>query len=190
MGGGEEMIPPRKKHKVLQRFGFACADCNRTKDEVPIEVDHIVPVAKGGGDDYDNLQALCYECNMKKRDKIINHCSNLSPKKKLKKLKSFLSQNLDCTINEIRFLVLNDSELHHFNFNLNLLQQLFDEANGRGHNNFLDQKYLVQRNALLKCLSDLGYNGVQIAEELSKRGWSCTKNYINQILRGSRGEEV
>jgi diadenosine tetraphosphate (Ap4A) HIT family hydrolase len=34
-----------------------------------LEVDHIVPRARGGKDDPDNLQALCYSCNSMKRDR-------------------------------------------------------------------------------------------------------------------------
>ena len=34
-----------------------------------LEVDHIVPRNRGGTDDPDNLQALCYSCNATKRDR-------------------------------------------------------------------------------------------------------------------------
>jgi ATP adenylyltransferase len=34
-----------------------------------LEVDHIVPRNRGGTDDLDNLQALCYRCNSMKRDR-------------------------------------------------------------------------------------------------------------------------
>jgi diadenosine tetraphosphate (Ap4A) HIT family hydrolase/5-methylcytosine-specific restriction endonuclease McrA len=34
-----------------------------------LEVDHIVPRSRGGTDDPDNLQALCYRCNAMKRDR-------------------------------------------------------------------------------------------------------------------------
>jgi 5-methylcytosine-specific restriction endonuclease McrA len=35
---------------------------------VSLEVDHIVPVAKGGLDTIENLQALCNRCNSGKTD--------------------------------------------------------------------------------------------------------------------------
>lgn len=33
-----------------------------------IEVDHVVPVARGGGNDPENLVPACWECNSEKRD--------------------------------------------------------------------------------------------------------------------------
>jgi len=38
--------------------------------EVLITKDHIVPVSKGGGHYLDNYQTMCYNCNMKKGDKL------------------------------------------------------------------------------------------------------------------------
>ena len=36
-----------------------------------LEIDHIIPVAKGGETVEDNLQTLCWKCNRAKSDKII-----------------------------------------------------------------------------------------------------------------------
>lgn len=40
-----------------------CAVCNR---KPATEVDHIVPISKGGSDERDNLQGLCYGCHEEK----------------------------------------------------------------------------------------------------------------------------
>ncbi len=45
-----------------------CKICGRSSDEVPLEVDHIVPVSKGGTDEINNLAALCKDCNSGKSD--------------------------------------------------------------------------------------------------------------------------
>lgn len=37
--------------------------CGRSKDEVALEVDHVVSVADGGTDELDNLATLCRDCN-------------------------------------------------------------------------------------------------------------------------------
>lgn len=58
----------RRRHKglsrrtrffVLQRDLFTCQYCGRTAPAVPLDVDHIVPVASGGEDDVFNLVAAC-----------------------------------------------------------------------------------------------------------------------------------
>lgn len=48
--------------QILARDGYRCKMCGRTKEEVPLEVDHIIPVADGGTDELNNLAALCREC--------------------------------------------------------------------------------------------------------------------------------
>lgn len=41
-----------------------CAECERQGRYTPAaELDHIVPIAHGGTDDWQNLQGLCVECH-------------------------------------------------------------------------------------------------------------------------------
>lgn len=53
---------------LLHKYKFACVHCGE-KDEQKLTIDHIVPVAKGGTDDYSNLQILCRSCNSAKGTK-------------------------------------------------------------------------------------------------------------------------
>jgi hypothetical protein len=48
---------------VFERDGYRCRRCGGWLD---LHVDHIVPVARGGTDDLENLQTLCRDCNIKK----------------------------------------------------------------------------------------------------------------------------
>lgn len=57
------------KYDVLKRAQFHCELCGIAADKKALEVDHIVPRNKGGSDDLENLQALCYSCNAMKRDR-------------------------------------------------------------------------------------------------------------------------
>lgn len=63
---GRQPIPRKLRHEVFKRDGYRCRECGSSKDETSLEIDHIVPVAKGGTNDIDNLQTLCRECNQKK----------------------------------------------------------------------------------------------------------------------------
>jgi hypothetical protein len=48
---------------VFSRDGRACKHCGTDKR---LTLDHIIPVAKGGVDVFENLQVLCSSCNSKK----------------------------------------------------------------------------------------------------------------------------
>lgn len=53
---------------ILERDGYRCCLCGRTAKETKLEVDHKVPVAKGGTDSLNNLWTLCIDCNRGKSD--------------------------------------------------------------------------------------------------------------------------
>lgn len=58
------------RYKVFERDKSRCRICGcSVEDGVTLEVDHIVPVSKGGSNDIENLQTLCFECNRGKSDK-------------------------------------------------------------------------------------------------------------------------
>jgi diadenosine tetraphosphate (Ap4A) HIT family hydrolase/5-methylcytosine-specific restriction endonuclease McrA len=57
------------RYEVLKRAEFHCELCGISADLKALEVDHILPRSRGGGDDMENLQALCYSCNAMKRDR-------------------------------------------------------------------------------------------------------------------------
>lgn len=62
-------IPKALRHKILKRDRFTCTACGARAPDVQLEVDHIIPVAKGGTDDSQNLTTLCLDCNRGKSDK-------------------------------------------------------------------------------------------------------------------------
>ena len=56
----------------MERDHFRCCKCGRypTDDnKIILEVDHIVPISKGGTNEIGNLQTLCNECNLGKGNK-------------------------------------------------------------------------------------------------------------------------
>ena len=55
------------REEVFKRDGYKCCVCGKTeKDGVRLEIDHIIPVSKGGQSTISNLQTLCSSCNAKK----------------------------------------------------------------------------------------------------------------------------
>lgn len=61
-----EYIPGGSRFAVLKRAGNRCELCGISTQERQIDVDHIIPVSKGGSNDESNLQALCRKCNAQK----------------------------------------------------------------------------------------------------------------------------
>ena len=59
------------RYDVLRRDGYRCRICGASSsDGAKLEVDHIIPVSKGGKTEMSNLQTLCMRCNRGKRDKL------------------------------------------------------------------------------------------------------------------------
>jgi hypothetical protein len=59
----------RMRHLVMRQDNFKCRLCGKSpaKDpEIELEVDHIVPVSRGGETVMENLQTLCTYCNIGK----------------------------------------------------------------------------------------------------------------------------
>jgi 5-methylcytosine-specific restriction endonuclease McrA len=63
-----------KRFNIFNRDNFRCTYCGRSSSEdgVKLEVDHIIPVAKGGKNTEENLTTACYECNRGKNTKLLN----------------------------------------------------------------------------------------------------------------------
>ncbi len=57
------------RFKIFKQCDYSCQICGATSKDGRLEVDHIVPVAKGGTNEPDNLWILCFDCNRGKRTK-------------------------------------------------------------------------------------------------------------------------
>lgn len=56
--------------QVLAQDKWRCCSCGRSaKDGITLHVDHIIPRSLGGTDTLDNLQTLCWKCNIGKSNK-------------------------------------------------------------------------------------------------------------------------
>ena len=58
-----EIITQSTKQKLYLSQKGKCSGCGKDFDLLNLEVDHIIPKAKGGGDYYENYQLLCGSCN-------------------------------------------------------------------------------------------------------------------------------
>ena len=59
------------RFKIFARDGFTCRYCGKDSSEQTLEIDHILPVCQGGGNDEENLITSCFDCNRGKAGKTI-----------------------------------------------------------------------------------------------------------------------
>lgn len=86
-----QKIPPRLREQVVQRDGLYCRHCGHGPMSVQwgcnqkgrvrlyndwdqlgdrvIELDHVIPVSKGGGNEPENLVVFCDGCNARKSNR-------------------------------------------------------------------------------------------------------------------------
>lgn len=67
--GQRALMTSSLRAKILKRDNYTCKNCGISPREEPnilLEVDHIIPVSKGGITSEDNLQTLCWKCNRRK----------------------------------------------------------------------------------------------------------------------------
>lgn len=54
----------KMRFAIYQRDHYQCQKCGRQTND--LEVDHIIPISKGGKSTFENLQTLCHQCNYEK----------------------------------------------------------------------------------------------------------------------------
>jgi len=69
-------ISAELRSQILSRDGNKCVFCEA---EETLEIDHIIPVSKGGDSNPRNLQVLCRSCNRKKRARVANATRSVAP---------------------------------------------------------------------------------------------------------------
>lgn len=63
-------VSNKMRFSIYDRDGYRCRICGATERYAQLEIDHIIPIAKGGKSTYNNLQTLCHRCNVNKGDSL------------------------------------------------------------------------------------------------------------------------
>ena len=63
-------VSNKMRFSIYQRDGYRCRKCGVSQKRAILEIDHIIPIAKGGKSTYNNLQTLCHRCNVEKGDTV------------------------------------------------------------------------------------------------------------------------
>jgi hypothetical protein len=75
-------LPKRLRFDVFKRDKFTCQYCGMKAPDVVLEIDHIVAVAAGGGNDILNLRTACKACNAGKSDKPLSTNATIEARRK------------------------------------------------------------------------------------------------------------
>lgn len=69
------LMTTKLRTQIKERDNYTCCICGNSTHIEPnllLEIDHIIPVAKGGMTEEGNLQTLCWKCNRNKGAKLIS----------------------------------------------------------------------------------------------------------------------
>lgn len=67
------LVTPKIRFEVLKRDNFTCQYCGAHGEGVVLEVDHIIPISKGGTSDMGNLITACFDCNRGKGSSLVTN---------------------------------------------------------------------------------------------------------------------
>ncbi len=71
--GQRALMTTRLRNEIKQRDHYACVACGVSVDAEPhllLEIDHVMPVSRGGLSVPENLQTLCWRCNRSKGARV------------------------------------------------------------------------------------------------------------------------
>lgn len=79
IAGQRALMTQSLRTEIKERDEYTCQCCHNSTNKEPnllLEIDHIVPLSKGGMSTKDNLQTLCWRCNRSKGSKLIGENNN------------------------------------------------------------------------------------------------------------------
>jgi len=146
-----QAISKKLRFEVFKKNSFKCIYCGRSAPDVLLEVDHIIPVSKGGKNDLFNLVTSCFDCNRGKG------------KKKLSNNDEFNKQREELEVKNERLNQLNDlirwrDEISNFeekeiNFFDDEFSRIFDRRLSVVGRNYA--KKIIKKHTLAKCIDIL-----------------------------------
>lgn len=166
-------VSKKMRFEVFKRDSFKCQYCGKSAPDVILNVDHIKPVAAGGKNTMTNLITACFDCNMGKKDRLLDDNSMLEKQKKQMEELNERRQQLEMMMKWREELV-------------NLEEEQLEFAASRWHELMKDKYHLNEngKKRLRKLIKKYGLNKVLDALEVA------SDQYINFVDNKPTNESV
>jgi 5-methylcytosine-specific restriction endonuclease McrA len=181
---------------LLEKCHRECAYCGVSN--VPLEIEHIQPLSKGGSDRISNLTLACHCCNQKKGNKSISEF--LTDKSKLDKILSQAQAPLKdaAAVNSTRFAIVRKAK--------ELCQSVKCWTGGRTKFNRIKQGFEKFHSIDAACVGESGSqikmvtnqplivtckgHGSRQARRVNKQGFPAVKNAKRVFTHATAGDLV
>jgi len=123
-----------KKAQLLEESCGVCVYCGHKLDLNTMEIEHIMPLAKGGSDLFENNVCSCHECNSQKKDMLPQEFHALMSEKRQKAFRNRLTHLVDSghmTPAKLQLLLSGKSDVHDSNTNCNDIKIELGHVAGR-----------------------------------------------------------
>ena len=70
----KQLAPPLTNRALFRRDQGTCLYCGKDFLDIELTRDHVIPVSKGGLDDWDNVVSACRRCNHFKGNRLVQDC--------------------------------------------------------------------------------------------------------------------
>ena len=68
------LVPPLSNRALFARDRNFCMYCGQKFSDGELTRDHVVPISRGGTDEWTNVTAACRRCNIHKGDRLLHEC--------------------------------------------------------------------------------------------------------------------
>jgi len=180
--GKTKNITKKIRFEIFKRDSFTCQYCGKSAPDVVLEVDHVKPKSKGGGNEVTNLITSCFDCNRGKGKRELNDNSTIEKKKK--QLDSLQKKK-----EQIEMMIEWELELNNIDdYTVEKLSDLWTELTGfvLSDNGLSDLSFLVKKYNLemiidsMKCSVKQYYNCKEDIEKAFKMISPICKNKLKQ----------
>lgn len=163
-------IPKKIRFEVFKRDSFKCQYCGASAPDVTLEVDHIQPVAEGGGNDIFNLITSCRDCNRGKSKTLLTDNETISRQKRQLDLMQERREQLEM-MSEWRKELLEEIDVQ-----INSINDLVNSMS------LIWQTIRIQNGDFFrKLINQFGYDEVYISTDIAFQKYRDTDTALHMI---------